>query len=55
VNERSVERYIACKAALRMLGSVIPVKDDGEVQLVSHNGPALRHELNGWYRVELHM
>ena len=54
VNERSVERYIACKAALRMLGSVIPVKDDGEVQLVSHNGPALRHELNGWYRVEFH-
>ena len=54
VNERSVESYIACKSTLRMLGAVIPVKDDGEVQLVSHNGPALRHELNGGYRVEFH-
>lgn len=31
VNERSVERNIACKSALCMLGAVIPVKDDGEV------------------------
>jgi len=54
VNKRSVERNITCKSALRMLGTIIPVEDDGKVQFVSHSGPALRHELNGWYRVEFH-
>jgi hypothetical protein len=54
VDERSVERNIACKATLRMLDTVIPVENDGEVQLVSHSGPALRLELNDSWRVELH-
>jgi hypothetical protein len=53
VNERSIERNIVCEATLRMIDTVIPVEDDGEVQLVSHSGPALRLELNDSLRLEL--
>jgi len=46
-DERPIERNIACKPALRMLDTVVPVEYDRKAQLVSHSGPALRIEFHG--------
>jgi len=35
-NKRSVDRNVGCKAALRVLGTVIPMENDREAQLISH-------------------
>lgn len=42
LNERPIKRHIACKAARCMFATVIPVKNDGKLELVSHSGPALK-------------
>jgi hypothetical protein len=42
LNERPIKRHIACKAARSMFATVIPVKNHGELQLVSHSAPALK-------------
>jgi len=42
LNERPIKRHIACEATRSMFATVIPVKNDGELELVSHSGPALK-------------
>jgi hypothetical protein len=44
-NKRSVERNIIGKATLCKLATIIPVEDYGEMQPVSHSGPASRGNL----------
>ena len=36
-NERSVHRNVVGKTAFRVLHTVVPVKDDGKLQLVAHS------------------
>lgn len=37
VNKSSVKRHVGCKATAGALAAFIPVKDDGELKLVSHS------------------
>jgi hypothetical protein len=53
-NASPIERNIACKPALGLLGAVIPVENNGEVQPVSNSGPALWFELHDFKRAVFH-
>ena len=50
----SIKRDVACEAALCMVACVLPVEDNGKLQLVSRSSPALRICLNDSNRMELH-
>jgi hypothetical protein len=40
-DQRPAESNVTCETACRVLASVVPMKDDGQLQLVPHRSPPL--------------
>ena len=53
-NECSIERDVAGESALRVLDTIVPMKEDGQVERVAHRGTSLQTGLNRLCHLRLH-